>query len=131
MSVSIDSRVTTAASVQIVIVLVVVSSMVVATDISLAELIEDRPRSLGVDSRYLSHNLAVVCMRAVIKLGSLRLLMRTNLLRAHSFGSMTIPVLSTSLGGTASASIALLVVHDSILLEKLIEVLDSVSIASI
>ena len=105
LSVSVDASIVVRVRIQVVVIVVVrivvivvrVVSMVMVSNICLTKLIKNWSGSFGVNSRYLSHYLAIVRMVAIIKFSSLSLLRWTYLRGATSFVIMiVVPVLSSS-----------------------------------
>mgnify|MGYP007026641975 FL=1 len=110
--------------------------MVMDSDICLPKLVQNRSGSFGIDSRYLSHHLAIISM-IFIEFSSLCLLCWTDLRWTTSFIIMVVvPVLaSSSLVSCSTSWIALCTVLisicNSVLLQKIVEVAKSISITCI
>jgi hypothetical protein len=110
--------------------------MVMYSYICLPKLVQNRSGSFGINSRYLSHHLAIISM-IFIEFSSLSLLCWTDLRWTTSFIIMVVvPVLaSSSLVSCSTSWIALCTVLISIcnpvLLQKIVEVAKSISITCI
>ena len=110
--------------------------MVVSSNICLPKLVQNRSGSFGINSRYLSHHLAIICM-VLIEFSSLSLFCWADLRWTSSFIVMVmVPILaSSSLVSWPSSWIAsctvLVSVCNPILLQKIIEVAKSISITCI
>lgn len=125
---------TTVVSSYIVRGAMVVGSMLGST-IGLSKLVQDRPRSLGVDGRYLSHHLAVVRVSAILQLLLVlgRCLGRTDLGRTGT--SVWIIVLSLACSVwrgpviIISDIVYVLVVHNPCFLESILKVFKSIPVA--
>ena len=109
--------------------------MVMSSDICLPKLVQNRSGSFGIDSRYLSHHLAIISM-IFIEFSSLCLLCWTDLRWTTSFIMVVVPVLaSSSLICCSTSWIALCTVLisicNSVLLQKIVEVAKSISITCI
>jgi hypothetical protein len=113
--------------------------VVVVSDVGLTELVQNRPGPLGIDSRYLCHDLAIVYVAALNEFSALRLLVGTDLGGAPSLVSVVVlPILSIGLIGSVvpictrvADGAILLVIGDPVLLEKDVEETQAVSITRV
>lgn len=145
LTISIDSSVVAWVGIQVIVIRVVViivvvriSSMIMVSNISLTELVQNWSGPFGVNSRYLSHYLSIVSMITIIILLSLRLFNWTNFRGTSSFIVVVIPIFSSisfvSIIVASQTWIAmntvLLIVRYSILFKKHIEESQPVSVIS-
>lgn len=110
--------------------------MIMGCDICLPKLVQNRSRSFGINCRYLSHHLAIISM-VFIKFSSLSLFCWTDLRWTTSFIIMVVlPILASSSLICWSTSwitccTVLISICYSILLQKIVEVAESISITCI
>jgi hypothetical protein len=109
--------------------------MVMGCDICLPKLVQNRSGSFGINSRYLSHHLAIICV-VFIEFSSLSLFCRTDLRWTSSFIMIMLPVFASSSLICCSASwitlsTVLISICNPILLQKIVEVAKSISITCV